>query len=249
MDFNKYEKALIYEIFIKREYKNLDNYIKNGEQIFDVGGHLGFFSLYSLFLKTGFYDKYFLKDIDDILKLIFSYQVNINNNFQIHFFEPEKNLYKRAEKILNNFKKNIVFNNIGISDKSGENSIYINLEKTSQTSLYNNTFLNKTGILKKANFVKLNDYINKNNLSKIDLLKMDIEGKEFDIILSINKNIFSKIKVLFFEYHILDNSFLKKFEETKKYLSHFYKNRYNGQKWVGIKCQSLFSIKKTKSYF
>lgn len=36
---NKYDKALEYEIFIKKEYAFADEQIKKAKIIFDVGGH------------------------------------------------------------------------------------------------------------------------------------------------------------------------------------------------------------------
>lgn len=45
---NKYDQALEYEIFIKKEYAFADYFIQNANLIFDIGGHRGYFSKYCL---------------------------------------------------------------------------------------------------------------------------------------------------------------------------------------------------------
>ncbi len=47
----KYNKALEYEIFIKKEYGFADEVIKQAKIIFDIGGHIGLFSKYSRLLN------------------------------------------------------------------------------------------------------------------------------------------------------------------------------------------------------
>lgn len=180
---NKYEKALYYEIFKNKEYSILDEVIKNWWIIFDVWWHIWLFSLYSL---------------------------SLNSSLTIHYFEPVKEYFNKAKNILEDFEQNIIFNNYGILDKSWESEILINNKISSQTSIYK-SFLNKNWAKQKVIFQNIWDYIQKNNIESIDLLKMDIEWAEFDVLLNLDENIFPKIKVLFLEYHILNIDFESKY--------------------------------------
>ena len=49
--------------------------------------------------------------------------------------------------------------------------------------------------------VSLSDIINELALPKIDLLKLDCEGSEFDILLNTSKKIFENIKEIVLEVH------------------------------------------------
>lgn len=49
---DKYNKALEYEIFVKKEYSFADEAIKQAKIIFDIGGHIGLFSEYCLSINS-----------------------------------------------------------------------------------------------------------------------------------------------------------------------------------------------------
>lgn len=180
---NKYEKALYYEIFKNKEYSILDEVIKNWWIIFDIWWHIWLFSLYSLSLNPG---------------------------LTIHYFEPVKEYFNKAKNILEDFEQNIIFNNYGILDKSWDFDMFINEKISSQSSLYF-SFLNKKSVKNTFSFIQLWDYLKLSNIESIDLLKMDIEWAEFDVLLNLDKKIFTKIKVLFLEYHILNTDFENKY--------------------------------------
>ena len=62
-------------------------------------------------------------------------------------------------------------------------------------------------------------FINLYNLDRIDILKIDTEGSEFEILNGIRKEYFSKINYIYFEHHfdlMLDKGY--KFSDINKLL-------------------------------
>jgi 23S rRNA U2552 (ribose-2'-O)-methylase RlmE/FtsJ len=73
---------------------------------------------------------------------------------------------------------------------------YLNANVVSETSKINRTWANPSKIN-----VTISDIFNLYNLEKIDFLKIDIEGSEYDIFRDIDKNILSKIRKIAIEVH------------------------------------------------
>ena len=172
---SKYEKALEYEIFVKEEYGFAKQKIQDAECIFDIWWH----------------------------KWLFSKRCrNLNQNAKIHYFEPVGEFYNKAKEILWN-DKNIILNNYWISSKTESWTILLNQEKTMQSSKYP-SFLNQNWTEVKAEFITLKDYLNQNNIDKIDILKMDIEWMEFEVLSSRTNFERWKIENLIVEIHLLN---------------------------------------------
>ena len=171
----KYEKALEYEIFTKGEYSFAKSKIQNAKCIFDIWWHIWLFSQWCRIF---------------------------NQEARIHYFEPVEDFYNRAKTTLWN-DKNIILNNYGIDSKSGEWIILLNQEKTMQSSRYS-SFLNPRWKEIECKFITLHNYLQKNNINKIDILKMDIEWMEFEVLSSRWDFERWKINSLIIEIHILN---------------------------------------------
>ncbi len=171
----KYEKALEYEIFTKGEYNFAKTVIQNANCIFDIWWHIWLFSKRCR---------------------------RINSNTKIHYFEPVGEFYNKAKSLLWN-DKNIILNNTWISSESWNWIILLNEEKTMQSSKYF-SFLNPNWKGIKTNFTTLKEYLNKNNINHIDILKMDIEWMEFEVLPSRSEFERNKIQSLIVEIHLLN---------------------------------------------
>lgn len=174
----KYEKALEYEIFHKREYGFMEDKIRTANCIFDVWWHIWLFSQRCRLL---------------------------NKNAKIHYFEPVKQFYNRA-KIKLGDDENIILNNYWIGEKSGSWTILLNEEKTMQSSKYS-SFLNTKGREVKSEFITLEKYLKENSIIKIDVLKMDIEWMEFEVLSSRWDYEWEKIDNIVVEIHLLNEKF------------------------------------------
>ena len=128
-----------------------------------------------------------------------------------------KELDYSLEKKVNKFNEINIFN-YGIADV--EEDIILNQNIESSSSSINNLNKNSKYYKKKYllfNFlgfkkttnpiniktIKLANFIDKNKIDKIDLLKIDTEGYEFNVIKGLGENI-SKIKLIHLEHHFDD---------------------------------------------
>lgn len=150
----------IYESFEQEEVLFIKRFLTSGDIFFDVGANIGFYTLHAC----------------DI----------IGETGQIHAFEPSSKTFKRlTENVsLNHLQDKVIVNNIGLSDKTDE--IEINLYANGYDAW--NSFAN---ILDKGASEKeivkvetLNNYVKNNNIevSKISLIKIDVEGWEIPVI-------------------------------------------------------------------
>ena len=117
-------------------------------------------------------------------------------NSKIKAFEADPNIAKILRENLaeNNVK------NIEVIDKAvwiNNDSIEISLEGADGASIYSKSNVTKVSSL------RLKELIEKEN--KIDMLKMDIEGAEYEVLLDC-RNSLSNVENIFIEYHSLANS-------------------------------------------
>ena len=191
---SKYEKALEYEIFTKGEYSFAKNKIQNAKCIFDIWWHIW---LFSQRCRT------------------------LNDKAIIHYFEPIREFYDKAKSTLWN-DKNIILNNMWISSESKNWTILLNEEKTMQSSKYS-SFLNPNWKVIECKFTTLHNYLSKNHIDKIDILKMDIEWMEFEVLSSRWDFEREKIDNLVIEIHILnkemESEWIQIFQKIKNIFS------------------------------
>lgn len=171
----KYEKALEYEIFVKEEYGFAKEKIQKAGCIFDIWWHIWLFSQRCR---------------------------SLNQNAKIHYFEPVGKFFYKAKINLWN-DRNTVLNNYWIGSKSGSWKLLLNEEKTMQSSKYS-SFLNPAWTEVLVNFITLRDYLQKNSIDKIDVLKMDIEWMEFEVLSSLWEFEWEKIENMIMEVHLLN---------------------------------------------
>ncbi len=199
---NKYDQALEYEIFIKKEYAFADYFIQNANLIFDIGGHRGYFSKYCL---------------------------SINPWVTIHYFEPIPALYQQAKLLLEN-QNTVVLNNVGIAAQEWTQTLYFNPQKTMQSSKYTKTKLNPDGEQIQVNMQNLEQYCTQNHIDQIDLVKMDVEGMEYEIIQSWSDDFLQKIQAIVLEFHCFDKEMeTQKQMMIEKLANHFVLEYFSNQ--------------------
>ena len=148
---------------------------------------------------------------------------NFKNNFdfeQIHSFEVSKQNFEVLSKNYKDFEdKKIIINNFGLSNKSKELQFNQFIESSSSTiskinvkSLYFKRKIKILGFLKnnrdyyetsKVQLNSLDNYMEKKNVDKIDLLKIDTEGHEYFVLKGGSRNL-PKINYIYFEHHYDD---------------------------------------------
>jgi hypothetical protein len=81
-----------------------------------------------------------------------------------------------------------------------------------QSSKYS-SFLNQNWTEIKAEFITLKDYLNQNNIDKIDILKIDIEWMEFEVLWSRTDFERWKIENLIIEIHLLNEKMKSEWDQ------------------------------------
>ena len=193
----------VFDFFHKKKILNFFKINKNNfETILDVGGHEG--ETIELFLKNF------------EVKKIISFEAS-PINFKKLKFNNEKFIEKfRSTKIL--------LENFGAGNKNEIIKINQFLESSSSTLKQidesSSYFKKKFFFLRKKNdgklyykidikIILLRDYLIKNKIEKIDLLKIDTEGYEHEVILGLREEI-KKVDYIYFEHHF-DNMILKNY--------------------------------------
>lgn len=153
----------------------------------------------------------------------------INKNSKIIGFEPNKELFLNLQKKYKD-QQNVTIHNLGVSNKKGKllfNENIMDETSTFEKLNYDSDYLKKKakvlGVNPKNLVVKsyevkvidLNSFINEHNISTIDLIKIDVEGHEYQCL----QGLFSKkgkqinIKFLQLESHY-DDMYKDKTEES-----------------------------------
>lgn len=190
----KYEKALQYEIFVKEEYQQAKEMIKQAKMIFDIGSHIGLFSEWCL---------------------------SLNSQVKIFAFEPVPVLYEQMKKRLAPYEDQLHLFPQGIGTQIEKTAFFFNAQKTMQSSKYS-SFLNPHGEKIEVSMTTLPHILEKYSLDTIDLLKMDVEGMEFEVLESRWKELFEKIQAMIIEIHCFDPEKEKKSEKIQSDLSSFF---------------------------
>lgn len=165
--------SVAHELFLDKQYRQCDEAIKNAKGgVIDIGGHLGFFSLYA---------------------------ATINPTVPIYTFEPhEGNFALLKENLKQNHIKNVQPKMVAVSDKIAELELQISQEDLNHSLV---KAIEPTGLMQKVQTTTLERIFEKNKITHCDLVKIDCEGSEFAILYSTPKSIFDKIQSLFIEYH------------------------------------------------
>lgn len=142
--------------------------------------------------------------------------LNINKNIRIQGFEPNKELFKYLVRKYK-YNQNVEVHNKGISSKTG--TLIFNENVLDETSTFEELNLNSKFLLKKAKIlgvkpdqifsrkyevevIALYDYIFKSKINNIDVIKIDVEGHEFECLKGLfNSNLDIKIKYIQLENH------------------------------------------------
>lgn len=136
----------------KNETLFWQNIVKTGDIVFDVGANIGYYTMQTA--------------------------ARIGSNGRVYAFEPVSITYKKLiDNInLNNFK-NIITENVAVSDTPGEIELYVADENSTGSSSIA-MHVNFAGVKEKVKTIVLDEYIKDNHIPKLDLVKIDVEGCE-----------------------------------------------------------------------
>ena len=180
------DRTVLKEIWTKGSYSKEGFELKENDTIVDIGGHIGVFAVYAAqFAKNG----------------------------RVIAFEPMVDNYKLLLSNLElNGIKNVTVENIAIGKEDGFFRLYIRPKTLKKGEVAYNSGGHSFHLIKDSNVhvdvptVSFDTLVNKYNLDKIDFLKMDCEGAEFDILFNASEESLSKISKLAMECHPYENN-------------------------------------------
>ena len=140
-------------------------------------------------------------------------------NWKIHCFEPFEESFLRLQKNVNlySFNKNIILNNLAVSDISGKKTLKTYPDTPGQNHINISAFQNKDIIYQESSVeaITLRDYIYKNNIKNINICKIDTEGLDEQVI----KGLYEYLKNRVINYFIFEYDNKLSYEKIKNILS------------------------------
>lgn len=171
---NKSDATVFFEIFFLKTNTTLQNFtIKKNDVIIDIGAHVGFFTIYA---------------------------AKQASEGKIYAFEPASTsfvLLKRNVEM--NKLSNVITENYAVLKNSGTATLFVD----KNFAIGNTMFGEGSPHLEKeiVTTISIRDMFNKYQIKRVDLLKLDCEGAEFEIILNLTKNELEKIVKISAEIH------------------------------------------------
>jgi FkbM family methyltransferase len=158
------------------------NYLREGMTVFDVGACIGELSL--LFARF------------------------VGNSGRVYSFEASTRTYQRLAKIIELANRpHIVLNHAAVAEKQGLVDLHVYDDSHSGWNSLTARPLENYGIhvkpeyVEKVRAVTIDSYCHENNISQIDLLKIDVEGAELQVLQGASRMLQNKsIKCCVFEF-------------------------------------------------
>ncbi|MDH5716436.1 MAG: FkbM family methyltransferase [Spirochaetia bacterium] len=193
-------KALYVLGYFEPDITNFCNtFLKPGMVFFDIGSNIGYYSLLA--------------------------SKKVGEKGKVYSFEPNNQIIVELKKNISlNSIKNIKVNQLALSEKKGKAKLS-QYEKGEEvySSLSNTAYPGKkiTGY-EKVNIDTVDNFIKKNNINKVDLIKIDVEGAEL-LVLKGSKKLLSdkKASAIIFE---MQDFLTQRFNYTCEDLIQFLEN-------------------------
>ena len=193
-------------VILEDQY-SIKKFTKNSSIIIDAGANLGIFSFFAH---------------------------HLNKESKIYAFEPTKKIFDLLSKNVknNNLQDNIYPQNFALGDKKGAAEIVINNEESFGSLGMGGNVVSDSGLMKNKavggtqketiQMTTIDDFVEKNNLKKVDFIKIDTEGYEKQVIKGAENTInqFSPT-ISCSAYHLVDDKI--KIPELIMSMNHNYK--------------------------
>lgn len=190
-------RAILSHTFNKNEGYDIFQDIKKGDVVVDIGAFIGDFSIKAA-----------------------------NKGAKVYSYEPCKKTFEIFLKNikLNNLEDRISFFNKGIYKESGQKDLIIREDHGVNSMIGGNVLdhRSKTIGAEKIKLITFKQLFDSNKIKQCDFLKIDCEGVEYDIIMSIPLNYLKRIKYISMESTDYGKTNIK----NKKLIDHLRKNKF-----------------------
>jgi FkbM family methyltransferase len=173
------------------------------------------FNNYNEMFVDSKYDCYELDKMDIVLDIgansgLFSLLAITKGAKKVYAFEPNKESIINLEHIVKNLNVEIV--DKAVYTKDEDLKFYIDPTNTTIGSISKDHILNNGDHLQEliVPAISLKTFFTEKNIDRVSLVKMDIEGAEYDIIENLEPEVFEKIDNFLIEYHDNTNNKVEK---------------------------------------
>jgi FkbM family methyltransferase len=160
----EHKKELFFDCYELPVIRMMKAVLRKGDTFIDVGANIGYISAIAMNL--------------------------VGPQGQVHAFEPVRQYFKELKKLQKlNEKYRLHLNNVALGNKNGQCEIYC----TKPPFIGGSTLIDKFLIekipqeTKITKIIRLDEYIEKNNIKGIKLIKIDVEGYEFPVLSGLEK--------------------------------------------------------------
>lgn len=206
--FGTMDRGAINEVCIYKIYNKKGFDIEPEDTIIDIGAHIGTFTIFaSKLAKHG----------------------------RVYAFEPAKNNFQiLSQNIKLNKIRNAFPYELGVSSKSGKKILYFPDGKlTDAPSFYKmHVKMKKVAIP----VISLKDLVKQNGIKKVDFLKIDCEGGEYEILYGCPKEVLNKVEKISMEYHNINAA------RARKGMSQTVNQEYNSESLIRFLKKNGFKV-------
>jgi FkbM family methyltransferase len=168
---NTSDALMIWEVWKAKVYDDVRIPILEGDVVVDIGAHIGAFAVRA---------------------------ARQAHRGKVYSYEAARSTYLMLEKNRKlNSLENLSIENSAVSNRRGEMHLYMPANNSILGSLRQDT----SGFKEMVQAITFSDIIAEHALERVDFLKIDVEGAEFDILFACSDEIFAKIQRMVIEYH------------------------------------------------
>lgn len=169
------DQSLIFDVVLDHEYGPEGFEIGSHDTVVDIGAHVGIFTVSS---------------------------ARSAREGIVYALEPvEANYELLLQNIELNRLKNVVPTKMAVTRDTGRREMFVQEAGTTSHSFHYRGNRNPVVV----DTISLEAFVDRMGIKRIDLLKMDCEGAEFEILMNCPERIFSMIQRISMEYHFCDD--------------------------------------------
>ena len=159
---------------------------------------------YKEFFVEGIYSSLNIDNLNVVIDIganvgLFTKYMLYKNAKKVLCYEPNKSAFNCLSKNYQN-NNSVFLNNLAVSTNNDKLRLYLDVNNTLVSSAKRNT-----SDFYDVDSITLKQILTQNNLEKVDLIKIDIEGMEYELIGHMEDDVFNKVNSFIIEYHDVES--------------------------------------------
>lgn len=159
---------------------------------------------YKEFFVEGIYNSLNIDNLNVVIDIganvgLFTKYMLYKNAKKVLCYEPNKSAFNCLSKNYQN-NNSVFLNNLAVSTNNDKLRLYLDVNNTLVSSAKRNT-----SDFYDVDSITLKQILTQNNLEKVDLIKIDIEGMEYELIGHMEDDVFDKVNSFIIEYHDVES--------------------------------------------